>query len=334
MQETNDPHISSLPTFTYPPKYGLQGTADGSRAWARSLFSFALYLGLGYLLLRRWDLLLVISGVVLLHEMGHFIAMRLYNYADVSVFFVPVVGAFISGESKEISQRQSAVIFLAGPLPGILLGILLYFIDRQAGGIYLHTIPLQFMVQILIWINVLNLLPIYPLDGGQLLNRVFLNEEGPVSNIFLFVSAAVIIWATIQTRFYVLLIFPAMMVMRFLSARNYTKIEREITHTGVDLNTSYETLSDEAYWKIRSVLIKNIPAFQHILPGPPYIYDEKEEKISREVEAILQRSLIMDFSLSGKIMVVLIWTLGLLAPFLLRIGFSLLEYLRFSVHLK
>src|SRR5690606_35831959 len=129
-----DPVTGEGPTVpAVPPKFPLPETASPG-SWVSGLRSIVLYIGFGYLLLRRWDLLLVIFGVLLLHEAGHFIAMKYYRYADVKMLFLPFIGALVKGAKQEISQRQSIVILLAGPLPGLLLGIVVYFLDKNHNG--------------------------------------------------------------------------------------------------------------------------------------------------------------------------------------------------------
>lgn len=326
MQEECNEHTEPENNTGYPPKFPLEPT--GSRTvLIKGLYSIVLYLGVGYLLLRRWDLLLVIFGVVLLHEGGHFLAMKYYRYADVSMLFLPFIGAFVKGSKREISQRQSAVILLAGPLPGILLGVITHFISKDHPSLYIDGVPLQLIAQLLIWANLLNLLPIYPLDGGQLLNRVFLNEEGLLSNIFLFVSAAVAAFIAVSSRFYILLVFPAMLIYRFFAGRSSGRLEKAIEQSGINIDKTYDELSDKDYWDIRSVVTRCTPAFQHIAAGPPYHYHEKEDKIAAEVENTLQRNILLDISIGGKVLVVIVWAFALALPWFFDIEFLLLKYL-------
>ena len=44
------------------------------------------------------------------------------------MFFIPLFGAAVSGKSINISNAKKAIVSLAGPLPGIILGIVLSFI--------------------------------------------------------------------------------------------------------------------------------------------------------------------------------------------------------------
>lgn len=325
--ETNDTAGPGNIANLMPPKFSLsEPVAPASLVSA--LKSLVIYIGLGYLLLRRWDLLLVIFGILLLHEAGHFMAMKYYHYADVQILFLPFIGALVKGSKNEISQRQSIFILLAGPVPGLLLGIAVYFFDNTYNGLTLGDIPLQLVAQLLIWANLLNLLPIYPLDGGQLLNRVYLEEEGLLSDIYFYLSMALIAAAVFWLKFYILLIVPAVLIYRYIKSRSITKIDKELESAGIDVYTSYDELSDDDYWKIRSIVIQQTPAFQHIDPGPPYQYHAIENKIAAEVESALSpRLLLLDVSPRTKIIVGLFWCGIAALPWLLKIDFTLIEYL-------
>src|SRR6476620_4690515 len=109
----------------YPPKY--EEKKSDQWIWLRSLGSLAIYLALGYYIFKRWEILLLITAVVLFHELGHFIAMKAFRYKDLGIFFIPLLGAYVSGSKREVSQKESAVILLAGPLPGIILGAVFFF---------------------------------------------------------------------------------------------------------------------------------------------------------------------------------------------------------------
>lgn len=310
-----------------PPRFPLSEPVV-SNSLANALKSLVLYVGFGYLLLRRWDLLLVIFGILLLHEAGHFIAMKYYRYADVQVLFLPFIGALVKGSKNEISQRQSIFILLAGPIPGLLLGIGVYFFDIGHSGLKIGDIPLQLIAQLLIWANLLNLLPVYPLDGGQLFNRVYLEEEGLLSDIYFYLSMTVIAVTVVLLKFYILLIVPALLIYRYIKSRSLTKLDRELEHAGVDVYTSYDQLSDEDYWTIRAIIIQQTPAFQTIHPGPPYQYHTNENKIASEVEAALSpRLLLLDASIQTKIMLALLWSLAITLPWILNIDFTLFQYL-------
>ncbi|HOZ85343.1 MAG TPA: hypothetical protein PK191_07625 [Niabella sp.] len=288
------------------------------------MYSFVIYLLLGAMLLGRVDLLLVIFGVMLLHEAGHLVAMKLFRYTDVTIFFLPFVGAFAKGSKRELSQKQSAIIYLAGPLPGAILGIVLHLSHSE---MTLGDIPVQLVAQLLIWGNLMNLLPIYPLDGGQLLNRVFLGEEGKWSTAFIILSAVLVSWIAIKSHYYFLLLLPAFVLYRYFNTSDYSKPEKEIEDLGIDLNKDYPDLSNENYWKIRTVLIRHFPTLRNENPGPPYAFSSKEDQIAGEVKNILQRTLLMDMSMMAKLILLFTWMLSLTLPWWFQIDFLVLKYL-------
>lgn len=290
--------------------------------WLRSVTSLALYLVLGYYIFHSFEFLLLITTIVVFHELGHFFAMKAFRYKDLGIFFIPLLGAYVSGKKREVSQRESAIILLAGPLPGIILGIILYFVDKTNPGQHLGDIYLEKVPQLLIFLNIINLIPVYPLDGGQLLNRVFFNEESWLSKIFVIVSALFLCWVAIfgtDPPFYLLLLFPVMMLLRLFGDAKLNAVEKKVEEAGINLDTSYEDMPDSDYWKIRNILVAEHPSFRDARQAPPYEYDSREDKIMATIQSLLHRSLIQDVSIGGKIFIFIIWIAAFATPWLIEI---------------
>ena len=96
------------------PKPELEEPKSRPNVWLKSLGSLAVFLIIGFFFFRQnWTLVLVLTGVVVFHEMGHFVAMKIYKYQDLGIFFIPLLGAYVSGKKQEVSQKQSAIILLA-----------------------------------------------------------------------------------------------------------------------------------------------------------------------------------------------------------------------------
>ena len=300
------------------PKPELEEPKNKTNVWLRSLGSLALFLIVGYFFFRQnWAWLIVLTAVVVLHEMGHFLAMKFYNYKELGIFFIPLMGAYVSGKKHEVSQKQSAVILMAGPLPGILLGLLCHFIGIETDIYFFEKLALIF-----VFLNLLNLLPVYPLDGGQLLHRLFLDDYNILGKIFVVISAALMSWVAITSGFYPLLFFPFMMISRFIGDLQHEKIEKKIEAEGIDLMKSYEELTPEEYWRIRNSVIKYYPQFKDVNPAPPYEISSKEEQIITAIQGLLQRSIIQDLSPGGKFLILVIWIGSFAAPFLLDVSMS------------
>ena len=115
----------------------------------------------------------VILAVITFHEAGHAIAMRLFGYRDVHVFFVPLLGAVTVGQPAVTTVRDRLAVLLAGPLPGLWLAVLLLALDQGYNQFKLLRLP----ALALLLINGLNLLPFTPLDGGRMLESLVRPES-------------------------------------------------------------------------------------------------------------------------------------------------------------
>ena len=165
-----------------------------SSPWISSLMSLLAYLLVASLFIRDSKVALILIFILLLHELGHYLAMRHFRYHETGIFFIPLLGAFVSGSKRTISQQESATIILAGPLPGILLGIVVLLLSRFITTDIDTAAVLNWAGVAMVLLNGFNLLPVYPLDGGQLLNRVFFDEESTLSRIFVVASALLLTW--------------------------------------------------------------------------------------------------------------------------------------------
>ena len=230
---------------------------------------------------------------------------------------------------REISQRQSAIILLAGPMPGIIAGITIFLMTKgQFEAMSFHTYSLLRNAAILlIFLNVLNLLPIYPLDGGQLLNRLFLDESRIIGKIFVILSALALAYLAVKIEFYPLLVFPVMMLFRLRTDTKFDGLTKKVEQAGINLEKTYEDLSNEDYWKIRNILIENnYSTLRNVNPAPPYEYSAYEDRVVSTIENLLQRTIVQDLSWWGKLIIILIWVGSFAAPFLLNMDLPFLHY--------
>jgi Zn-dependent protease len=142
------------------------GRSKRGRFATTALFTLSLVAFAGVLLLQgQYHLMDGVSlvGVLMFHELGHAVAMRAFGYSDVKIFFVPFLGAVTAGLRQRAPAWQQALVLLAGPLPGLLVGAALLLAPPQVRSALPGQLP-----ALLVGLNVLNLLPIEPLDGGRL----------------------------------------------------------------------------------------------------------------------------------------------------------------------
>jgi Zn-dependent protease len=137
--------------------------------WWLFWVSAALFLLVGGLWL-SWSFVPIVLAVVALHEGGHYLAMRLTGYANLSVFFLPGLGGLASGDKPSATPFEKLLVYLAGPVPGILLAGAVYWASvagQWAGPPWLTEVLLASLL-----INYFNLLPFMPLDGGRVLETL------------------------------------------------------------------------------------------------------------------------------------------------------------------
>ncbi len=121
----------------------------------------------------------LIIGILFIHELGHFFAMKIFGYKDLSMFFIPFFGAAVTGRKLHVQSWQDAVMTMAGPLPGIIIGLPLYFYGRMNELEVLKHAGFMMLI-----INALNLLPIKPLDGGRFFETILFSRWRWLSLLF------------------------------------------------------------------------------------------------------------------------------------------------------
>ena len=145
--------------------------------WSTFALSTALFL-----LIATWmwglAVAFTIALVILVHEAGHWLAMKLSRFRDVQVFFLPGMGAATSGEKHEAPPLTHMFVYLAGPLPGLLLalGAFAWIVLGQADMSSKWVQIASIWAVLATLINMLNLLPILPLDGGRVVELLVMSK--------------------------------------------------------------------------------------------------------------------------------------------------------------
>lgn len=131
-----------------------------------------------------WELVLILLGVLFFHELGHFAAMKLFGYRDLSIFFIPLLGAATTGTKEHATPMQKVLVYLAGPVPGLVLGVVAWY-----GATMLQSPTLMTLSIVALVINLLNLLPFSPLDGGRIVEVLWFSRFPRVRVGFALMSA-------------------------------------------------------------------------------------------------------------------------------------------------
>lgn len=136
-----------------------------------------------YALLLGWPYAVGFVLLIYVHEMGHLLAMRRQGIRASAPLFIPFMGAFIAMRGMPRNAWVEATVGMGGPLIGSLGAV------AVLGAALLLDSPLLFaLASVGFLINLFNLVPVSPLDGGRIAGAIsrWLWVPGYAIGIFLF----------------------------------------------------------------------------------------------------------------------------------------------------
>ncbi len=101
--------------------------------------------------------------LILVHEMGHYLAARQRGLNVGAPTFIPFVGAWIEMKDLPHDVETEAYVGFAGPLAGTAAAMACYFAARQSDSSLLLALAYSGCM-----LNLFNLIPVAPLDGGRI----------------------------------------------------------------------------------------------------------------------------------------------------------------------
>ena len=136
------------------------------------LLSFASFAGI-YWALYGAKFGIGLAVLILVHELGHFIAVRRQGLSADLPMFIPGFGAYVRWAAAGVTTDTRAMVSLAGPLAGAIgaaLCALLWMQTQERLWIGLASFSA--------FINLMNLIPVWTLDGSQAM--VAINRAGRI----------------------------------------------------------------------------------------------------------------------------------------------------------
>jgi membrane-associated protease RseP (regulator of RpoE activity) len=144
--------------------------------------------------------LFVIAGAlsIFVHELGHALTGKMFKARPFIVLHG--FGGFAAFPGSHFTRMQSFLVTAAGPLVQIALGVLAFaalFVLKDLSESFQHFIGFLFSVSIF-W-ALLNLIPVYPLDGGQMMAAMLGPQRRKLClqlSIGVAVCAAIALWVS------------------------------------------------------------------------------------------------------------------------------------------
>lgn len=137
----------------------------------------------GYAAIFNWKFGLLLMIAVGFHESGHVWAMKKMGIKTKGFYFLPFIGGAAIAEENYRTYGENAFIAIMGPVWGAMLAWMC--------GIAYWVTGMPMLAAAAAWmatLNLFNLLPITPLDGGQLVRSIAFSIHKNVGVLFLALS--------------------------------------------------------------------------------------------------------------------------------------------------
>ncbi|NRD77121.1 site-2 protease family protein [Bacillus sp. BRMEA1] len=127
-----------------------------------TLVSLVIYLGT-YAYIYGWKFAVALVYLLFVHEMGHVYAAKRIKLPVSSAIFIPFIGAAVALKELPKSAKDESFVAYMGPLFGLISFL-------PAIPLYLYTHEPFWAIVIILGglLNLFNLIPITPLDGGRI----------------------------------------------------------------------------------------------------------------------------------------------------------------------
>jgi Zn-dependent protease len=132
----------------------------------KPLWTMVLSIG-AYALISPWTFAVGFVFLLLVHEMGHVLAARRKGLPVSAPIFIPFLGALILLKRHPKDAETEAFIGLGGPVLGSVGAFVCYAIGYWTGYEIWYALAYAGF-----FLNLLNLMPVHPLDGGRIVTAV------------------------------------------------------------------------------------------------------------------------------------------------------------------
>jgi Zn-dependent protease len=143
-------------------KYGKFGLLFAGKAKILTTSGSMLVSVAAYSLIWGWRFALGFVLLLLVHEMGHVIQLRREGIEASAPMFIPFLGAVVAAKSLGDDASAEARVGLAGPVLGTLGAIAVFVAGESLDSEFLRALAFTGF-----FLNLFNLIPLTPLDGGR-----------------------------------------------------------------------------------------------------------------------------------------------------------------------
>lgn len=210
-----DPNLTAAPPATNSKMNGFVLLSIGAKL-LKSVKVIKLALAAAsvavYSVMFTFEFAIALVAVLVFHEYGHVRAMKKFGIPTKGFYLIPFFGGVAVGD-KARTQWESLYISMMGPVYGLVMTAIFYIIFLVTGS---HFCGLVTATSALL--NLVNLFPVYPLDGGHVVKALVFSRRNQLALILLLTVTAVCLYAAWVFGFYFLLFFIVIGVIDLIAA--------------------------------------------------------------------------------------------------------------------
>jgi putative peptide zinc metalloprotease protein len=165
-----------------------------------------------YSLIFSLEFALALIAVLVFHEYGHLRAMKKFGIPTKGMYLIPFVGGLAVGDAPR-TRWQDVYISMMGPVYGLIMTLAFYIFylvtDNHFAGLVASISGL---------VNLINLVPVHPLDGGRVVKSLVFSGRNYLAFIGLLVISAVCLVLAWQMGFVFLIFFIVLGVLDIIAS--------------------------------------------------------------------------------------------------------------------
>ncbi len=154
------------------PVVVLVGLAVKFGGFSIKVFGVFLAVG-GYALIWGWEFAVGFVLLIAVHELGHYVEARRQGLDPALPVFVPFLGAYVALRNAPFDPWRNALVSIAGPILGGLGAAALLVVGELRDDRFLLALAYTGF-----FLNLVNLIPAGPLDGGHVLRAWKVLRQG------------------------------------------------------------------------------------------------------------------------------------------------------------
>ncbi|CZF81247.1 Stage IV sporulation protein FB [Grimontia celer] len=139
-----------------------------------------------YSWLFSWQFALALIACLVVHEYGHIRAMKYFGMKTKGIYLIPFMGGLALSDEKINTRWQDVVISIMGPTFGLFMSLAALVAYWVTGNVFFAGLATFNAL-----LNLFNLLPILPLDGGHILKSISFSMNSVAGLVACIAGAAV-----------------------------------------------------------------------------------------------------------------------------------------------